>query len=38
MSYVKWAELDPTILKRKFIIQKYEDFDQNFVPEKQAEV
>jgi len=38
IGYVKWAESNPTILKEKILVEELVDYEQNYVPEKYAEV
>jgi beta-lactamase class A len=38
IGYVKWAEWDPTILKKKIKVDQLIDFEQNYDPEKYAEI
>lgn len=38
MGYVKWAEEDPSILKKKIKVEKYIEFEQNYTPDKYAEI
>lgn len=36
--YIKWAEMDPSILKQKIKVEQYDYAKQNYVPEKHAEI
>ena len=38
IGYVKWAEWDPTILKKKIKVEQLVAFEQNYDPEKYAEI
>lgn len=38
IGYVKWAEWNPGILKEKILIEQLVDYEQNYIPEKYAEV
>jgi beta-lactamase class A len=38
MGYVKWAEWNPGILKEQIKVQKIVEYEQNYSPEKYAEI